>query len=100
MRRLLAMLAMALALPAAAADYQAPRQPDWVATDFKCHTGETLPALKLHYTTIGDPMNPAVLMLHGTTGSGAGLLTAGFAGELFGPGQPLDATKYFIVLPD
>ncbi|MFI5034360.1 MAG: alpha/beta fold hydrolase, partial [Reyranellales bacterium] len=100
MRRLLAMLAMAFALPAAAADYPAPKQGDWVAKDFKFHTGETMPALKLHYTTIGDPKNPAVLMLHGTTGSGAGLLTAGFAGELFGAGQPLDATKYFIVMPD
>src|SRR6185503_8018874 len=102
MRRLLAMLAMAFgfALPAAAADYPAPQQGDWIAKDFRFHTGETMPALKLHYTTIGDPRNPAVLMLHGTTGSGSGLLTPGFAGELFGPGQPLDATKYFIVLPD
>jgi homoserine O-acetyltransferase len=100
MRRLLAVLAMAFALPAAAADYPAPKQGDWVAKDFKFHTGETMPALKLHYTTIGNPRNPAVLMLHGTTGSGTRLLTPGFAGELFGPGQPLDATKYFIVMPD
>src|SRR5579883_518030 len=100
MRWLLAALAMMFALPAAAADYAAPKQGDWVAKDFRFHTGETMPALKLHYTTIGDPKNPAVLMLHGTTGSGAGLLTPGFAGELFGPGQPLDAAKYFIVMPD
>ena len=74
MRRLLAVPAMVFALPAAAADYPAPQQGDWVARDFRFHTGETMPALKLHYTTIGDPKNPAVLMLHGTTGSGAGLL--------------------------
>jgi len=100
MRRLLAVLAMVVALPVAAADYPKPQEGDWVAKDFRFHTGETMPALKLHYTTIGDPGNPVVLMLHGTTGSGASLLTAGFAGELFGAGQPLDATRYFIVMPD
>ncbi|HYD07638.1 MAG TPA: alpha/beta fold hydrolase [Reyranella sp.] len=100
MRQLLAVLAILFAVPAAAADYPAPREGSWVAKDFKFHTGEVLPELKLHYRTIGDPANPAVLMLHGTTGSGASLLTPGFAGELFGAGQPLDATKYFIVLPD
>ena len=60
MRSLLAMLAIVFALPAAAADYPAPQQGDWVAKDFRFHTGETLPALKLHYTPIGDPRNPAV----------------------------------------
>jgi homoserine O-acetyltransferase len=100
MRRLLAILAILLAAPAAAADYPKPQEGDWVAKDFKFHTGEVMPALKLHYRTIGDLKNPVVLMLHGTTGSGASLLTPSFAGELFGPGQPLDAAKYFIVLPD
>ena len=56
--------------------------------------------LKLHYTTVGAATGEPVLVLHGTTGSGAGMLTPAFAGELFGPGQPLDATKYFIILPD
>jgi homoserine O-acetyltransferase len=100
MRRLLAVLAILIAAPAAAADYPQPQEGDWVARDFKFHTGETMPELKLHYRTIGDPKNPVVLMLHGTTGSGASLLTPALAGELFGAGQPLDASKYFIVMPD
>ena len=100
MRRILAILAILIAAPAVAADYPKPQEGDWVARDFKFHTGEVMPELKLHYRTIGDPKNPVVLMLHGTTGSGASLLTAGFAGELFGAGQPLDAARYFIVLPD
>src|SRR5580704_14475567 len=89
-----------IAAPAVAADYPAPKQGDWIARDFKFHTGETMPELRLHYTTVGDPSGQPVLILHGTTGSGTGLLTPGFAGELFGPGQPLDAGKYFIILPD
>jgi homoserine O-acetyltransferase len=100
MRQLLAVFAFLLAAPAAAVDYPTPQEGDWVARDFRFHTGEVMPELKVHYRTIGDSKNPAVLMLHGTTGSGASLLTAGFAGELFGAGQPLDATRYFIVLPD
>ena len=100
MRRFLAVLAILLAAPAAAADYPKPQEGTWIARDFKFHTGEVMPELRLHYTTIGDPGNPAVLMLHGTTGSGASLLTPAFAGELFGAGQPLDATKYYIILPD
>jgi homoserine O-acetyltransferase len=83
-----------------AADYPAPRQGDWVARDFKFHTGEVMAELKLHYTTVGASSGEPVLVLHGTTGSGSGMLTPAFAGELFGPGQPLDASKYFIILPD
>src|SRR4029078_12174007 len=100
MRRFLALLAILLAGSAAAADYPKPLEGDWVAKDFKSHTVKVMPELRLHYRTLGDPRNPAVLMLHGTTGSGASLLTPGFAGELFGAGQPLDATRYFIILPD
>ena len=59
-----------------------------------------MPQLRLHYTTVGEPSGEPVLVLHGTAGSGAGMLTSAFAGELFGPGQPLDARKYFIILPD
>ena len=68
--------------------------------DFRFHTGEVLPELRLHYTTVGAPTGAPVLILHGTTGSGTGMLTPGFAGELFGPGQPLDASRYYIILPD
>jgi len=88
------------AAAAHAAEFPAPRQGSWVARDFKFHTGEVIPELKLAYTTVGAPGGEPVLMLHGTTGSGAGMLTPAFAGELFGPGQPLDATRYFIILPD
>src|SRR5512147_2525981 len=82
---------------ARAADYPAPREGDWIVKAFRFHTGETLPELKLHYTKIGDPKNEPVVVLHGTTGSAASMLTPGFAGELFGPGQALDASRYFIV---
>ena len=83
-----------------AADYPTPKEADWVAHDFRFHTGEVMENLRIHYTTIGTPGAPAVLVLHGTAGSGTSMLTSAFAGELFGPGQPLDATRYFIVLPD
>ncbi|UWU94644.1 alpha/beta fold hydrolase [Bradyrhizobium sp. CB1015] len=83
-----------------AADYPPPKQGDWIARDFKFHTGETMPELKLHYTTVGEPSGQPVLVLHGTGGSGASMLTPSFAGELFGPGQPLDAAKYYIIIPD
>jgi len=87
-------------LPAFAADYPSPNEADWVARDFRFHSGETFAALHLHYTTVGDPHGQPVLILHGTGQSGSAMLTPGFAGELFGAGQPLDATKYFIILPD
>ncbi len=88
------------AFPALAADYPKPVQGDWVVKDFRFHTGQVLPELKLHYTTIGAPTGQPVLFLHGTAGSGPKLLTPALAGELFGPGQPLDASRYFIILPD
>lgn len=94
-----AMLAF-VALPAMAADYPAPRQGEWIARDFRFHTGEVMPELRIAYNTIGNPGGQPVLVLHGTTGSAASLLTPAFAGALFGPGQPLDATKYFVILPD
>jgi homoserine O-acetyltransferase len=98
-----AVLAAVLALSVTSADaapYPAPREGDWVARDFKFHGGETLPEVRLHYTTIGNPSGQPVLILHGTAGSGASMLTPAFAGELFGKGQALDAEKYFIILPD
>ena len=87
-------------LTALAADYPAPKQGDWIARDFKFHTGQTMPELRLHYTTIGEPSGQPVLVLHGSGGSAASMLTPAFAGELFGPGQPLDAAKYYIIIPD
>ncbi len=93
--------AFALAVSAAsAADYPAPKQGEWVAHDFKFHNGETMTALRLHYTTVGEPSGEPVLVLHGTGGSAARMLTPAFAGVLFGPGQPLDASKYYIIIPD
>ena len=89
-----------LSAVASAADYPAPKEGDWVARDFRFHTGEVMPELRLHYRTLGDPSGEPALLLHGTGGSGANFLTPGFAGELFGSGQPLVASKYFVVLPD
>ena len=102
-------IAIALSSLAASASAQAPVpvEGDYVARDFKFQTGETLAALTLHYRTIGTPrrdasgvVRNAVLILHGTGGSGAGFLSRTFGGELFGAGQLLDASRYFIVLPD
>jgi homoserine O-acetyltransferase len=75
--------------------------------NFCFSTGETLPELRLHYTTLGSPVRDAegvvrnaVLILHGTGGNGRVFLGESFGGALFGPGQPLDARRYYIVLPD
>ena len=103
MRLLRIPLTIALALvsfSALAADYPTPKEADWIARDFKFHTGEVLPELRLHYTTIGSPSGQPVLVLHGSGSSAAGMITADFAGQLFGPGQSLDATKYYIIVPD
>jgi homoserine O-acetyltransferase/O-succinyltransferase len=89
-----------IALSAYAQTYPAPREGTWVARDFRFHTGEALPEVRLNYVTVGEPSGEPVLILHGTGGSAASMLTPQFAGELFGPGQPLDAAKYFIILPD
>ena len=90
----------ALSAPGLAADYPAPKEGSWIARDFKFHTGEVMPELRLHYRTVGEPGGEPVLVLHGTAGSGASMLIPAFAGELFGAGQPLDASKYYIILPD
>ena len=89
-----------ISLAANAADYPAPKEGYWIARDFRFHTGEALPEVRLHYRTIGKPEGIPVVVLHGTGSSGLSMLTPAFAGELFGPGQPLDAEKYFIILPD
>lgn len=88
-------------------NYPTPVEGDYVLSDFRFRSGETLDKLNLHYTTIGEPtkgadgkVNNAVLIMHGTTGNGKGFLGGRFAGNLFGPGQLLDATKYYIILTD
>lgn len=91
---------VSMSIPAAAAEYPAPQDGEWTAKDFKFHSGEVMPELRLHYTTVGAPTGQPVLVLHGSGGSAASMLTPAFAGELFGPGQPLDAAKYFIIIPD
>jgi homoserine O-acetyltransferase/O-succinyltransferase len=91
-----------------AADYPTPTEGDFTIRNFRFTSGETLPELRLHYRTLGKPEKDAqgkttngVLIMHGTTGSGAQFVPRPeFANELFGKGQPLDATKFFIILPD
>jgi homoserine O-acetyltransferase/O-succinyltransferase len=95
-----AFIVFAGSVAALAADYPKPKEGDWIARDFRFHTGEVMPELRLHYTTVGEPTGEPVLILHGTAGSGTSMLTAAFAGVLFGAGQPLDAAKYYIILPD
>ena len=80
---------------------------DYVARDFAFHSGERMAALRLHYTTLGQPhrdaagrIDNAVMVLHGTGGTGQQFFNPVFANELFGPGQPLDITRYYIILPD
>jgi homoserine O-acetyltransferase/O-succinyltransferase len=94
-----AMLSVAV-LASAGAQQPAPTEGSWAIRDFKFQSGESLPEVRLHYRTLGNPSNDAVVVLHGTTGSGAGMLNPAFGGELFGAGQPLDASKYYIILPD
>ena len=88
-------------------DFPAPIEGDYLIKNFTFNSKEQLDQLKLHYTTIGKPtknkkgqINNAVLIMHGTTGSGSAFLSKQFGGNLFGKGQLLDATKYFIVLTD
>jgi len=90
-----------------AAEYLPPTEGDYVIRDFKFTSGETLPELKIHYRTYGKAVKDdkgvvrnAVLITHGTTGSGGQFIRPEFAGELFGAGQPLSAMKFFIVMPD
>jgi homoserine O-acetyltransferase len=92
---------------ALAADYPAPVERDAVLKEFKFRSGETLPEVKIHYRAFGQPrrdaqgvVRNAVLVMHGTGGNGTSLVSPMFAGELFGAGQPLDATKYYIIVRD
>lgn len=93
--------ALLAAVLCSAADFPAAVEGDFAIRDFKFHSGESLAELKLHYYTIGNPSAAnAVLVMHGTGGTGKGFSSAGFGGELFGEGQPLDAAKFFIIMPD
>ncbi|MCF8980560.1 alpha/beta fold hydrolase [Pseudomonas syringae] len=83
-----------------AAPLPAAKEGDWVAPEFTFHTGEKLANLKLHYITLGNPKNPAILFLHGTYRPGSDILAKDFGGELFGEGQPLSASKYYIISTD
>ena len=90
-----------------AQNWPAPQEGDYTVRDFHFQSGETLPEARIHYYALGKPVKDekgrttnAVLILHGTGGSGSNFLQAIFAGELFGPGQLLDASKYFVILPD
>jgi homoserine O-acetyltransferase len=106
-RTLLVLLITLAAMVVRAADYPAPNDGTFVVKDFQFKSGEKLPEVKLHYYTLGTPQKDssgkvrnAVLILHGTGGTGRQFLSPNFAGVLFGPGQLLDAAKYFIILPD
>src|SRR5262249_44527759 len=99
-------LVMAVLHAQAAAPAQ-PKEADFVVRDFRFAAGGTLPELRIHYRTYGQlrknaqgVATNAVLVMHGTGGTGGPVVGRNFAGELFQPGQPLDATKFFIVLPD
>ena len=81
-------------------NYPPPHETSFILKDFRFHTGQVMPELRMNYLTIGAPSGEPVLVLHGTAGSAHSMLTPAFAAELFGPGQPLDASKYFIVIPD
>jgi homoserine O-acetyltransferase/O-succinyltransferase len=101
------LLFLSFAVTALAAPYPEPVHGDFILRNFRFASGEVLPELRLHYFTLGTParnaqgrITNAVLLLHGTNGRGTGFLTESFAGELFGSGQPLDANRWFIIVPD
>lgn len=108
MRLLLLFLSLVVATPVAAADYAAQAQEgDVVLRDFAFNDGKRLAELRIHYLTLGSPrrdsagrVTNAVMVLHGTGGSGRQFLQPQFADELYGPGRPLDLSRYFVILPD
>src|SRR5262245_28703756 len=89
----------ATSLTVFAADFPAPKEGTWMARDFKFHTGDVIEELRLAYSTVGEPTGEPVLVLHGTASSAASVLSV-FGGELFGKGQALDASKYYLIIPD
>src|SRR6187397_1481040 len=107
MTRLFMLLALLFAAAPAAAATWPVSESGFVIRDFRFKSGETLPELRIHYTTLGTPhrgsngeIDNAVMVLHGTGGTGKQFLVPQFADELYGPGQPLDITRYWIILPD
>ena len=103
----LSLLLLAVAPGLRAGEFPAPQVGEYTAHDFRFQSGEALPELHLHYLTFGIPRHDtngavinAVLVLHGTTGNASNFVRADFAGELFGKGQLLDATRFFMVIPD
>src|SRR5215469_8636623 len=106
-RRILSLLALSCFLGPTLHAQAAHPGSDFVLRNFHFADGESLPQLRIHYIALGTPQRDsrgavrnAVLILHGTTGSGAGFMSRTFAGELFGPGQLLDTTRYYVILPD
>jgi homoserine O-acetyltransferase len=106
---MVASLAMALGPAALAAPVTYPDQNegDFVAKDFRFQSGEALPEVRLHYTTLGKPhrdsagrVTNAVLLLHGTSSTSKQFFSQTMGPELFGPGQPLDAARYYVIVPD
>lgn len=100
-------LLVALACGLCGATYPAPTEGSFTVSNYHFTDGESLPSVRIHYRTLGTPIRDsqgivrnAVLILHGTGGSGDQFLNDIFAGQLFGPGQPLDVTKYYVILPD
>ena len=100
------LLALVIAVPAIAQDAPQPKEGEVVLRNFRFRSGEVLPELHLHYTTLGTPVRDAkgnvqnaILILHGTSGSGKNYLTPNFM-ALYGPGQPLDMSRWYIILPD
>jgi homoserine O-acetyltransferase len=108
MRRIVLIVMLAAAVSASrAADYPPPTEADYVIRDFQFRSGHTIPELRMHYRTFGAPrrddngvVRNAVLVMHGTTGSGKQFMRDEFAGELLGKGQPLDAEGYYVILVD
>jgi homoserine O-acetyltransferase/O-succinyltransferase len=107
LKKLLVLVVVLLCARNGAAQYPTPVQGDFILKDFTFRSGGTLPELRIHYRTLGRPerdaqgvVRNAVLIMHGTGGSGAQFMRPEFAGELFGSGGLLDAARYFIVLPD
>src|SRR6187401_985827 len=103
----LILFSLLLPLLVRGADDPTPNEGDFILHNFHFSSGETMPELRMHYRTLGKAAKDdkgvtqnAVLIMHGTTGSGAQFIRPEFAGELFGKDQPLDAAKFFIVLPD
>lgn len=100
LRMVWAIAVLVTTVASSAAEFPAPKEGDWTIRDFRFRSGEVIPELRIHYRTVGAPTGEPVLILHGTTQSGASMLAPNFGGELFGAGQALDASRYYIILPD